>query len=185
MISFFASNEYHLPSKYILKLCFLEGLYSSSLSSMTNFSESFLIKSSADKLFISLTTRLKSKIFNFAIETGKSIEELERYVGQFLTLQENIISYTRHNTEETEQAFQVFVDSIPETEKSVVSLKESSRNVEKVSNSMESLQNAVAHFNTSSHSFQTFSASTPIIEQSSMPMPELGTEFEMEHVSKF
>ncbi len=126
-----------------------------------------------------------ANLSRFAIETGKSIEELERYVSQFLTLQENIISYTRHHTEETEQAFQVFVESIPETEKSVSSLKESSKNVEKISNSMESLQNAVAHFNITSHSFQTFSATTPIIEQSLLPMLELGTEFESEHISKF
>lgn len=126
-----------------------------------------------------------ANLSRFAIETGKSIEELERYVGQFLTLQENIISYTRHHTEETEQAFQTFVDSIPETENSVVTLKESTRNVEKISNSMESLQNAVSHFNTSTSSFQSFSSSTPIIEQNSLPMPELGNSFEPDEVSKF
>ncbi|HRH46516.1 MAG TPA: methyl-accepting chemotaxis protein [Pyrinomonadaceae bacterium] len=96
-----------------------------------------------------------ANLSRFAIETGKLIEDLERYIGQFLTLQEQIISYTHEQTDDTEKAFQTFVEAIPETEKSVNSLKEAARSVEKVSNSMESLQNAVSHFNTAPTTFQS------------------------------
>jgi hypothetical protein len=70
---------------------------------------------------------------------------LERYVGQFLTLQEKIIGYTRESSEDTEKAFQVFVNSISESEQSLAGLKESVKNVEKVNSSMERLQNSVSH----------------------------------------
>ncbi len=92
-----------------------------------------------------------ANLSKFAIETGNSIEELERYVTQFLNLQEKIVAYTNEQTEDTEKAFQTFVDSISEAEQSVSNLKESSKNVQKITVSMENLQNAVSHLNSAPH----------------------------------
>ncbi|MBX7173424.1 MAG: methyl-accepting chemotaxis protein [Pyrinomonadaceae bacterium] len=127
-----------------------------------------------------------ANLSRFAIETGKLIEELERYVSQFLTLQEQIIGHTREQTDDTENAFQVFVDSISETEKSITNLKESARNVEKISNSVDSLQNSVSHFTTAQHSFQSLTTPVPMID--SLPMMDSvssADSTENEYVSKF
>jgi methyl-accepting chemotaxis protein len=88
-----------------------------------------------------------ANLSRFAIETGNSIEELERYVTNFLTLQEKMVGYTHERTEETEKAFQIFVDSIAEADQSVSELKESVKNVEKINHSMDRLQNSVSHLN--------------------------------------
>lgn len=82
----------------------------------------------------------------FAIETGNSIGELERYIGQFLHLQEKIAAYTLSHTEDTETAFDTFMKSVAETESSVKTLKESVKNVDRVKQKMSDLQDSVSHF---------------------------------------
>jgi methyl-accepting chemotaxis protein len=88
-----------------------------------------------------------SELSKFAIETGNSIGELERYVTQFLNLQDKIISYADEQTEDTEKAFQTFTDAITETEKSVINLKDSEKLMGEIKITMENLQSGISHFN--------------------------------------
>lgn len=91
-----------------------------------------------------------STLSKFAIETGNSIGELERYIGQFLHLQEKIAAYTLSHTEDTEIAFETFVKSISETENSVKTLKESTKKVERIREKMSNLDDSVSHFSLTS-----------------------------------
>lgn len=91
-----------------------------------------------------------ANLSKFAIETGNSISELERYIGQFLHLQEKIAAHTLSHSENTEQAFETFVKSISETETSVRTLKESAKRTERIREKMSELQESVIHFHLSS-----------------------------------
>ncbi|MEK7725501.1 MAG: methyl-accepting chemotaxis protein, partial [Acidobacteriota bacterium] len=91
-----------------------------------------------------------ANLSKFAIETGNSIGELERYIGQFLHLQEKIAAYTLSHTENTEIAFETFVRSISETENSVRTLKESTKRVERIKGKMSDLEDSVSHFSLTS-----------------------------------
>ena len=87
-----------------------------------------------------------ANLSKFAIETGNSLSELERYVGKFLNLQTKLVSFSSEHSDETEKAFQVFVESIEETRKTVKKLKESETNFTKLMISMENLQMLTANF---------------------------------------
>lgn len=87
-----------------------------------------------------------AKLAGFALESGNSLNELERYVGQFLNLQKKLISYSLENSDETEKAFLEFVDSIDKTEKSVEHLKEAGKQIEEIVVSVENMQFSVADF---------------------------------------
>jgi methyl-accepting chemotaxis protein len=87
-----------------------------------------------------------ASLSKFAIETGDALGELEKYVARVLNLQNKLISYSQEQSAETEQAFQVFVKGISETENSLVNLKESAASVIKISARMADLQSAVADF---------------------------------------
>jgi len=87
-----------------------------------------------------------ANLSKFAIETGNSLSELERYVGQFLNLQTKLVSYSSEHSDETEKAFQIFVESIGETEETVKNLKESETNIAQLTTSMENLQLLTADF---------------------------------------
>ncbi len=82
----------------------------------------------------------------YSIETGNALSELERYISQYLNLQNQIVAYTRDRSDETEKAFQVFVASIAETEAVVKHLKQSEENIGKLAIVMENLQTATADF---------------------------------------
>ena len=99
---------------------------------------------------LELTVSQAANLSKYAIETGNSIGELERYVTQFLKLQEKIASYTDENTEDTEKAYQTFVSSITETEKAIVILKESAKNITVINNSADVLKSSVEDFDSSS-----------------------------------
>ena len=87
-----------------------------------------------------------AELSRFALESGNSLNELERYVGQFLNLQEKLISYSSQNSDETEKAFLEFVDSIQKTEDSVGNLKQAQKQIEEMSASVENMQFSVADF---------------------------------------
>ncbi len=82
----------------------------------------------------------------FAVETGNSIGELEKYVRKFLNLQTKLISYSGEQSAETEKAFQTFLKSISETADTVTHLKESETKLGQLSSSMATLQLLVADF---------------------------------------
>jgi methyl-accepting chemotaxis protein len=96
-----------------------------------------------------------STLSKFAIETGNSIGELERYIGQFLHLQEKIAAYTLSHTEDTETAFATFMKSISETEFSLKTLKESTKRVERIKEKMSDLQDSVSHYDLASETEAT------------------------------
>ena len=66
-------------------------------------------------------------------------------------MQEKLVAYSSEQSIETEQAFQVFVRSIAETEEAVKVLKASEAQITQVYESFEILQSAAAHFRTSSN----------------------------------
>ena len=65
----------------------------------------------------------------FAVETGNSLGEVEKYIAQILNLQDQLTADSSEQAAETEKAFQVFVGSIAETEMAVEALKQSEKSV--------------------------------------------------------
>ncbi len=62
----------------------------------------------------------------YSIEGGHILGELQRSVGQFLNLQESLLSMSGDDSQETEKAFMTFVNSIAESEATVDELRQSS-----------------------------------------------------------
>lgn len=93
-----------------------------------------------------------ANLSKFAIEAGNSLNELEKYVGQFLNLQTKLGSQASEQSFEADAAFQVFISSISETEGALKNLKESEANAERISNSADNLQFAVADYKVSENS---------------------------------
>ena len=89
-----------------------------------------------------------ANLSKYAIETGNSLSELEKYIGQFLSLQEKLAAFSGEQSVDTETAFQSFVASIEETENSVKNLKASESEIAQMLISMENLQFAVTDFKT-------------------------------------
>jgi twitching motility protein PilJ len=94
----------------------------------------------------------------FAIETNSSLSELEKYIQQFLNLQEKLVAYAGEQSADTELAFQNFVVLVAESEKAVKHLKESEMQVSQITMATESLQVAVADFKTSAPSAENNAA---------------------------
>ncbi len=112
-----------------------------SLLNKTVFAEIAQVESSLDA-----TVGGVANLSKFAIETGNALSELERYIGQFLNLQTQLVGYSSEQSAETEKAFQTFIDSISETEKTVETLKKSESQLAESAGVLESLQMAVADF---------------------------------------
>lgn len=87
-----------------------------------------------------------ANLSKFAIETDNSLNELERYVGQSLSLQSKLADYSREHASESEKSFRIFLESISVTEKSVNSLKESEAGIAGFSSLMDKLQLATSDF---------------------------------------
>ena len=104
----------------------------------------------------------------FAIETGSSLSELEKYIGQFLNLQEKLVASSGEQSADAEMAFQSFIASISETENTVKNLKESEIHISQIEASMDNLQTAVGGYR---------SSSLPIEET---PSPTLTPDFNQE-----
>lgn len=82
----------------------------------------------------------------YAIETSNVLGELERYIEQYLNLQENLIAFSKDQSEETDEAFETFVSSISETESKIKNLKDSSSQVNNILLMMKNLQMHTAEF---------------------------------------
>lgn len=82
----------------------------------------------------------------YAIETTNVLGELERYVGKFLNLQENLIAFSKDKSEETDEAFETFVSTISESERTIKDLKTSAAKIKDISSSMKNLQNHTTEF---------------------------------------
>ncbi len=88
-----------------------------------------------------------ASLSKFAIETGNALDELERYIGQFLILQTQLSSDSGEQSVETGKAFEVFINSIHDTENVVGQLKQSEINLSEFIGTINNMQNAVAVFN--------------------------------------
>lgn len=107
-----------------------------------------------------------ANISKLVLETGNVLGEVERSAGQSLSLQTQIADYARENTDETETAFQAFVNSIAETESTVEQLKQSEANLAQLLNAADNLQTPAANYNSAgveksvpSNDFYDFAAS--------------------------
>lgn len=111
-----------------------------------------------------------ANLSKYAIETGSSLGELEKYIGQFLNLQEKLAVFSGAQSVDTEAAFQSFAASAGKTEAAVKILKESEAQISQVVVSMGNLQIAVTDYKTS--------AVAAIVENPAAT--ELPTEYEPE-----
>lgn len=102
-----------------------------------------------------------ASLSKYAIETGSAFGALEKYIGQFLSLQEKLVAYADGQTVDAESAFQSFAASIHETESSVRSLKKSETQIAQMAISSENLQLAVTDFKTSSAAAASAVKETP------------------------
>ncbi len=102
-----------------------------------------------------------SNLSRFAIETANILSELERYVGQFLNLQENLILHSQQQSDETDGAFQTFVKSIGETEITVSDLKDSAVSIKNLSDIMRNLQLMISEYRLLSDEAEEFQHEEP------------------------
>lgn len=111
-----------------------------------------------------------ANLSKFAIETGNSLGELEKYLSQFLNLQNKLSASSQEQSAETEKAFQTFVKSISETEAAIKNLKTLNINAAQISKSAENLYSVAADFINEEFSAQANAAelesgeSLPILE---------------------
>lgn len=110
-----------------------------------------------------------ANLSRYAIETENSLNNLEKYINQFLNLQENLIVSSTARTTDTESAFESFVSSIAEAENAVFKLKESETQIAQIGISMENLQFAITDFKT-----------VPSAVQEILPANDYSTIFEPE-----
>lgn len=82
----------------------------------------------------------------YSIESANILAEVERYVGQFINLKENLVSLAGDRSEESEQAFLKVVNSISESKANVGELKDSASELSNLANLMRNLQLAVSDY---------------------------------------
>jgi len=113
---------------------------------ISDFNKSIAAEISQAEMVLQTTVGEAANLSKFAIETSNSLSEMEKYIGQFLNLQNTLVAYSQEQTSETDKAFQVFVESISEAESAIKNLKDSDANVAQISKTMENLQSAVSDF---------------------------------------
>lgn len=112
-----------------------------SLLNKTVFAEIAQVEGALDS-----TVGVAADLSRFAIESGNALSELERYIGQFLNLQTQLVNYSSEQKGETEKAFQIFIDSITDTEKTIETLKKSESDLAESAGILETLQLSVSDF---------------------------------------
>lgn len=85
-------------------------------------------------------------ISKFTLETENSLEEIERFLGQFLQLQSRLAENSSQQTAETESALQTFTASLSESSRMLTSLREAEAGLAEFPNVMETLRSAAADF---------------------------------------
>jgi methyl-accepting chemotaxis protein len=101
------------------------------------------------------TAQEAANLSKFAIETDNVLGELEKCVAGFSNLQSKIREYSSEQSDETEKAFQVFIEGISETENSLLELKEIVAGFPQISLLIENLQFLTEDFKTSSPPAET------------------------------
>jgi len=92
------------------------------------------------------TVHEAANLSKFAVETGTSLGELEKHISQILNLQDLLTADTSEQSDETEKAFQIFVDSIADAQATIEALKLSEKSVASVTGTLENLLLAVNDF---------------------------------------
>jgi methyl-accepting chemotaxis protein len=110
-------------------------------------------------------------ISKFAIEAQNALDELERYIGQFLNLQSKLAANSSQQTVETDQALQVFTSSLSESARAVLNLRETEGSMANLSALIEGLKAAVSDFRLPHNEVQ---ASLP---DTMAEIPEMAPEF--------
>ncbi len=124
---------------------------------ISGFNKSIAAEITQAEMVLQSTVGEAANLSKFAIETSNSLSEIEKYIGQFLNLQNKLTAYSNEQSGETEKAFQIFVESIAEAESAVESLKQSDANVARFSKSMENLSASVADFKAAGNNYGEFS----------------------------
>ncbi len=92
------------------------------------------------------TAREAVNISQFTIETGNSLGELEKYVGQFINLQTKLTAYSAEQSVEAEKSYRVFIESIGTAGKTIEILKQSESGITEVEKLLDVLQAATEDF---------------------------------------
>ncbi|MDQ6788847.1 MAG: methyl-accepting chemotaxis protein [Acidobacteriota bacterium] len=93
-----------------------------------------------------------ANLVNLGVKTECSLIEIEKYLGQFLNLQTQLLSRSTEQSTESDAAFQTFVASISETEVSIKNLKKFEAGIVQLLGLIENLLTAVADFKVSENS---------------------------------
>ncbi|MEZ5308147.1 MAG: methyl-accepting chemotaxis protein [Pyrinomonadaceae bacterium] len=123
-----------------------------------------------------------ANLSKFAIDTSNVLGEMQRYVNQFLTLQENLIAYSKDQSEETDEAFGIFVGSIDESENTVATLKDSGARLGALLRVTKDLKSLVGEFRLGGREIETAEAKSegeilPRKANSDMEPDEFPAEF--------
>ncbi|NNE67932.1 MAG: hypothetical protein HKN33_15315 [Pyrinomonadaceae bacterium] len=113
---------------------------------ISTLNKSILAEISKVENSIETTIGEVASLSKFAIETGNVLNEMERYVTQFLNLQESLIAYSKDQSEETDNAFKTFAESISETEESVEVLVTSNSELREMAKVMKELKSSISEF---------------------------------------
>lgn len=94
-----------------------------------------------------------ANLSKYALETGDSLGEMEKYVGRFLNLQSKLSEYSYEQAFDTEKSFEIFNETIGLSELKAESLNKSAAHVGKLLDLMETLENSAADFKSGSTEF--------------------------------
>lgn len=92
------------------------------------------------------TAKEIAELTRFALETGGSLGELEKYLTQFLSLQAQIAGDSNEQVAQSERALGIFTGSIVQTEENIVSLRHTEHEIARFSGMLERLELSAAHF---------------------------------------
>jgi methyl-accepting chemotaxis protein len=92
------------------------------------------------------TAQEAANLSKYAVETGSCLSELENDVGQSLSLQLKLVSYSCEQSAENNMSLQGFSESITVREKAVEDLKQSETDIINLSRLLENLQAAIGDF---------------------------------------
>jgi methyl-accepting chemotaxis protein len=113
---------------------------------ISSFNKTIAAEITQAEMALQTTFGEAANLSKFAIETSNSLSEVEKYIGQFLNLQNKLVAYSQEKSGETDRAFQIFVASIAEAETAVKTLKESDANIAGISKTMGNLNLVVSEF---------------------------------------
>ncbi len=82
----------------------------------------------------------------FAVETNNILGELERYVIQFLNLQDNLITLSTDQSDETDRAYETIASFLAKRDDNIKYLKDSADQTKTISQLMKNLQQHTAEF---------------------------------------